>query len=112
MADLIPGSGLDVDGGGGHGGSRRGRASLIGMRAWAMWAPEHRERVVRVVRALRPWFDPKSRRPLVVLFLVSLGVFLWPLAFDVGSALYSTLPRWFRRSLGQAAFLPVVAAGL
>ncbi len=77
-----------------------------------MWAPEHREKVRSVARALRPLFDPRSRRPLVVLFAVSMGVFLGPLALDVGYALFFMLPWWFRRSLGQAAFLPVVAVGL
>ena len=35
---------------------------------------------------LGPWFDPRSRRPLVLLTLVSFAVYFWPLAADVASA--------------------------
>jgi len=73
---------------------------------------EQWERIQVVVRLLRPWVDPRSYRPLVLLVVASLVVFLAPLALDVGTALFSRLPSWFRWSLGEAAFLAIVAAGL
>lgn len=65
-----------------------------------------------VARILAPWVDPKSRRPLVLLVVVSLAVFLGPLAFDVSHAFFFGLPEWFRWSLGEVALLAIIAAGL
>ena len=38
-----------------------------------------------VLHRLGPWFDRRSRRPLVLLTLVSFAVYFWPLAADVAS---------------------------
>src|SRR5437868_64390 len=73
---------------------------------------EQCDRVRRVARILRPWVDPGSYRPLVLLVAVSLAVFLAPLGLDVAHALFYGLPPWWRWSLGEAAFLAIVAAGL
>src|SRR4051794_7654138 len=62
-------------------------------------------------RVLGPWVDPKTRRPLVTLVVISLAVFLLPLGVDVGKALVSTKP-WIRWSLGEGIFLAIVAIGL
>ncbi len=76
-----------------------------------MWAAKNSERFRGVASAIKSWIDPKSRKPLVLLVVVSLGVFLAPLAADVAHALFFKLPGWFRWSLGEAAFLAVVAVG-
>ena len=39
--------------------------------------------VQHVLHRLGPWFDPRSRRPLVLLALVGFAVYFWPLAADV-----------------------------
>jgi hypothetical protein len=70
------------------------------------------DRVRRVARILHPWVDPASYRPLVLLVVVALAVFLAPLGLDVAHALFYGLPPWWRWSLGEAAFLVLVAAGL
>jgi len=62
-------------------------------------------------RVLGPWVDPKTRRPLVTLVVVSLAVFLWPLAVDVVMAFFSK-ETWIRWSLGEGIFLAIVAVGL
>ena len=74
------------------------------------WLPS--ERMKRVARAVVPWFDPGSRRPLILLVVVSLGVFLAPLAFDVAKAAYLGLPRWLRWSFGQGMLLTLMGAGI
>jgi hypothetical protein len=50
---------------------------------------------------LRGCVDPRSYRPLVLLVVVSLGLFLAPLAFDIAHAFYFGLPPWFRKGLAQ-----------
>jgi hypothetical protein len=78
-------------------------------------AMTRRERWIKIrgqAQALGPWVDPKSRRPLVLVFVVSMMVFLAPLALDVVAAFFYGLPRWFRWSLGQAALVALIAAGL
>ena len=65
-----------------------------------------------LLRALRPWFDWRSYRSLVLLFAVSMTVFLLPLAYDVGIAVLFRIPAWFRNSLGQAILLALMAVGL
>jgi hypothetical protein len=64
------------------------------------------------MRKLRPWVDPSSYRPLFLLVVISLVVFLAPLMADVGYALFFMLPSWFRKSLGQGILLTLIAAGL
>jgi hypothetical protein len=70
------------------------------------------ERFKSLLRYLRPWVDRSSYRPLWALVVVSLGVFLAPLAFDVCRALFYTLPEWFRYALGHGLFLALGAYGL
>jgi hypothetical protein len=64
------------------------------------------------MRKFRSWVDPSTYRPLVLLVVISLGVFLMPLALDIAYALYFALPFWFRKSLGHGIFLTMIAAGL
>ena len=92
---------LPVDGAAGYPGCRargadRGRAGRrrsvppgsrgdgCGIRASA-WYP-------RASRSPAPWFDPRSRRFLILLTVVCFAVFLWPLAVDLGSALFFAVP--------------------
>lgn len=65
-----------------------------------------------LVRAAAPWFDPTTRKPLVLLVVVALGVFLGPLFMDVARALYGALPSRFRWAIGQAVVVALVAVGL
>ena len=76
------------------------------------WMAKNSEKWRGAASVFRSWTDPKSRKPLVLLVAVSLGVFLAPLTWDVVDALFYKLPRWFRWSLGEAVFLAVVAVGL
>ncbi len=64
------------------------------------------------MRKFRSWVDPSSYRPLFLLVVISLVVFLMPLALDVGYVLFFMLPYWFRKSLGQGILLALIAAGL
>jgi hypothetical protein len=77
-----------------------------------MRIPKKWQRLKGIFRAANPWGDPNSRWPLGLLVVVSLGVFLLPLAIDVILAQFYRLPEWFRRSLGEAVYLALVAAGL
>src|SRR5262245_53353208 len=70
------------------------------------------ERVQGIIRVLRPWISFRSRRPLVLLVVVCLGLFLFPLAADWSVALLYGLPSWFRRAIGQAMFAALLAVGL
>jgi hypothetical protein len=63
-------------------------------------------------RWLRPWFDPRSYRFLIMLFVVSMGVFLGPLAIDVAKALFFAIPSSLRQAMGQGVLLALIAAGL
>jgi hypothetical protein len=74
--------------------------------------PQLGRSVQGLCRRLGPWFDPRSRRPLILLTLVSFAVFLRPLAGDVASALFFAIPWSLRWTLGQAAVIAAVAAGL
>ena len=74
---------------------------------WQRW-----EKVKSLLRYLRPWVDTSSYRPIFALVVVSLGLFLLPLALDVGNALFFKLPLWFRNALGQALFLALGGWGL
>ncbi len=65
-----------------------------------------------LLRHLRPWVDPSSYRPLLALVVVSFGVFLAPLAFDVCYALFYKLPVWYRYALGNGLFLVLGGYGL
>jgi len=69
-------------------------------------------KVRSILRILRPWFDPRSQRPLVLLVVVSFSLLLLPLAFDVGNALLVMIPSKVRWLLGEGALVALVAAGL
>lgn len=73
---------------------------------------ERWEKIKGHSRALRPWVHPSSYRPLILLVVISLVVFLGPLAVDVGYALFFMLPPWVRKSLGQGILLTLIAVGL
>ncbi|WP_165245326.1 hypothetical protein [Paludisphaera soli] len=64
-----------------------------------------------LLRRLRPWFDPRSYRPLILLVVVAFGAFLGPLALDVLVALVYGLPAWTRKAFGQGVMLAILAAG-
>jgi hypothetical protein len=66
----------------------------------------------RTLLALRPWYDWRSYRSLVLLVVLSLAVFLWPLIVDIAIALYFRIPAWFRNSLGQATLVALMVVGL
>lgn len=73
---------------------------------------DHRGIVRGIVRRLGPWFDPRSRRPLVLLAAVSLGIFLAPLAAEVAWAIVLEVPKPVRRAAGQSAMVAAIALGL
>jgi hypothetical protein len=70
------------------------------------------ERFKSLLRYLRPWVDPSSYRALWALVVVSLGVFLAPLAFDICHAIFFRLPPWFRNALGNGVLMALGAYGL
>jgi hypothetical protein len=73
---------------------------------------ESGKKIKALVQALRPWVNPESYRPLVLLVVVSLTLVLWPLAVDVGYALFFGLPLWCQKALGQGLLLALVGIGL
>jgi hypothetical protein len=73
---------------------------------------DHWDRFKSLLRYLRPWVDPSSYRPLWALVVLSFGVFLAPLAFEVCHALFFKLPTWFRYALGNGLFLALGGYGL
>jgi hypothetical protein len=77
------------------------------MMNWERW-----EQIKGLGRALRPWVHPGSYRSLILLVVISLVVFLWPLAIDVAWALFFMPPPWVRESLGQGVLLTLIAVGL
>jgi hypothetical protein len=70
------------------------------------------DEVKRLLGYLRPWVDTKSYRPLIALVVVSLGVFLAPLALDVAYAVFLGVPLWLRNAIGQGLFLTLGGFGL
>ncbi len=74
--------------------------------------PDRWERVKNLLRYLRPLADTSSYWPLVALMVMALGVFLAPLTFDVGHALFFRLSQGFRNTLGQALLLALCGIGL
>jgi hypothetical protein len=68
------------------------------------------DRAKNLLRRVRPLVD--TRWPLVALLILSLGIFLAPLAFDVGHALFFRIPKWYRKALGQVLMLAVGGAAL
>jgi hypothetical protein len=77
-----------------------------------MLSPKRWAQVKGVLKALRPWVSPDSYRPLILLFVVVMGVVLAPLAVDVGDALLYALPRWVRLLAGQATLVFLMGLGL
>ncbi len=77
-----------------------------------MWNREYWKKFETLCRTLRPWFDTRSYRPLVLLVVVSLTVFLGPLAGDVVIALFFAIPRVVRHAMGQGMLLGLIALGL
>jgi len=77
------------------------------MMNWERW-----EQIKGYGRALRPWVHPSSYRPLILLVVISLAVFLSPLAFEVARALFFRLPPWVRTSLGHGIVLMLIAVGV
>lgn len=71
-----------------------------------------REILAQALRHLRPWFDTRSYRPLILLVVVILGVFLGPLIWDVLVAMVFSLPPWTRKAFGQGVMLSILAAGV
>ena len=49
---------------------------------------------------------------MLLLFVVSMTVFLWPLAVDVAIALFFGLPNGLRKAMGQGLLLALLAVGL
>src|SRR5271157_5102777 len=78
----------------------------------AMLNREQWKQIEALSRALGRWFDTRSYRPLLLLFVVSMTVFLWPLAVDVAIALFFGLPNGFRKAMGQGLLLALLAVGL
>lgn len=66
----------------------------------------------RLGRAAAPWFDTRTRRPLILLVVASLSILLAPLAWDIAYALFYKLPRWLRRVPGEGAVIAAVMMGL
>jgi hypothetical protein len=77
-----------------------------------MISAERREWIRGWIRRLRPWVDPSSYRPLILLFVLSMTVFIGPLVADVSYALFFRLPDWFRTWLGQGVLLGLMGMGL
>ncbi len=78
----------------------------------AMLKPEHRKTIETLYRILWPWFDTRSYRPLLLLFVVSMAVFLGPLAREVAVALFFRIPNGIRNALGQGTILGLLVFGL
>jgi hypothetical protein len=69
-------------------------------------------RIRRLGRALGRNLDPSTYRPLILLVVGSLAIFLWPLAVDVGYALFFMIPPLIRKGIGQGLVLTLIALGL
>lgn len=65
-----------------------------------------------LLRCLRSWLDPRSRRPLILLAVIAFGVLLAPLAADEASAIFFAVPWSVRWWMGQASVVAAVAIGL
>ncbi len=59
-------------------------------------------------RFVRVWFDPRSYRPLILLFVAAMTVFLWPLAMDVAVALFFRIPSLVRKVMAQTVVLSIL----
>src|SRR5262249_48713613 len=73
---------------------------------------EGRRSIRGVLRQLGPWFDPRSRRPLVLLAPASFAAFLGPLAVEAARALFYAFPQSIRYAPGHAAVIVAIAVGV
>jgi hypothetical protein len=73
---------------------------------------ERRRAILGLLKHVRPWIDPRSRRFLLPLTIGCFAAFLWPLAADVSSAWFFAVPWIIRWSLAQAAIVAGIVAGL
>ena len=73
-----------------------------------MLSLEHRKKVESIYRYVKPWFDPTSYRPLILLFVVAMAIFLWPLATEVASALFFRIPNPLRRAMINGLLLSLL----
>jgi hypothetical protein len=69
------------------------------------------KRLRTVAQTLRPWVDPATYRPLLVLFVVALLALLGPLLYEIGMVLVSSIPARVRWFIGETVFVVIVAAG-
>jgi len=67
------------------------------------------DRVKVWLRRLRPWVDPSSYRPLILLAFAAFGILLGPLAWEVFIAILFRLPPIYRKVLGQATLATILA---
>jgi hypothetical protein len=74
--------------------------------------PERWRKVRVLLGALRPWFDPSTQRPLLLIVFLSFAVLLGPLAVDLFWAWFFWIPRGIRWSLGQGAMVSAIALGV
>jgi len=71
-----------------------------------------RKRLRNIARALQPWIDTRTYRPLFLLFVVALAALLGPPLYDTGMGFFLSLPRRVHWALGEGVFLLIVATGL
>jgi hypothetical protein len=74
--------------------------------------PEHWRLVRALIRALRPWVDPSTRRPLILIASLPFAVLLGLLAIDVFWVLLYRIPSRVRWSIGQGAMVSAIALGV
>lgn len=86
--------------------------AIVWMDGTNMMQGDWLQRARTLVRRIRLWFDPRTRRPLILLAVVVFGVLLLPLALDVAEVMFFAIPwsiRWF---LVHLVIIGGVGAGL
>ncbi len=73
---------------------------------------ERWDELMGFLRLVRPWFDARTYRPLILLFVVAFGVLLGPLALDLVYVVLYGLPPWLRKALGNGLLLSIMGVGL
>jgi hypothetical protein len=73
--------------------------------------PEHWRSVRALLRTIRPWVDPSTRRPLILIASLPFAVLFGLLALDFFWVLLFRIPPRFRWSLGQGAMVSLLALG-
>jgi hypothetical protein len=71
-----------------------------------------RDKLKDLLGLMRPWFDARTYRPLILLVVVVFGVFLGPLALDVVFAIVYGLPPWMRKAFGNGLLVSIIGIGL